>query len=71
MIGSPSEEDLMFIGSEKARRYIRSLPRHEHVDYRQLYPNANELVRAPFPKTSPFPRQPPAFAPLPSLGALN
>eukprot|EP00193_Tetraselmis_chui_P021934 CAMPEP_0177795238 /NCGR_PEP_ID=MMETSP0491_2-20121128/26119_1 /TAXON_ID=63592 /ORGANISM="Tetraselmis chuii, Strain PLY429" /LENGTH=390 /DNA_ID=CAMNT_0019318041 /DNA_START=380 /DNA_END=1552 /DNA_ORIENTATION=- len=44
VIGSPSEEDLMFIGSEKARRYIRSLPKHEHVDYKQLYPNANELA---------------------------
>jgi serine/threonine protein kinase len=42
VIGSPSEEDLMFIRSEKARRYIRSLPKHEHVGFRKLYPQANE-----------------------------
>ena len=42
VIGSPSEEDLMFISSEKARRYIRSLPKHEHVDFCKLYPHANE-----------------------------
>lgn len=47
VIGSPSDEDLMFISSEKARRYIRSLPKHEHVDFRKLYPNANEQVRPP------------------------
>jgi len=42
VIGSPSEDDLMFISSEKARRYIRSLPKHDHVDFRKLYPHANE-----------------------------
>mmetsp|Transcript_2583 Transcript_2583/g.7327 ORF Transcript_2583/g.7327 Transcript_2583/m.7327 type:complete len:397 (+) Transcript_2583:376-1566(+) len=44
VIGSPSEEDLMFISSEKARRYIRSLPKHSHVDFRTLYPHANETA---------------------------
>eukprot|EP00191_Tetraselmis_sp_GSL018_P006474 CAMPEP_0177608022 /NCGR_PEP_ID=MMETSP0419_2-20121207/18239_1 /TAXON_ID=582737 /ORGANISM="Tetraselmis sp., Strain GSL018" /LENGTH=377 /DNA_ID=CAMNT_0019102663 /DNA_START=407 /DNA_END=1540 /DNA_ORIENTATION=- len=44
VIGSPSEEDLMFISSEKARRYIRSLPKHEHVGFQKLFPKANEMA---------------------------
>jgi serine/threonine protein kinase len=31
VVGSPTEEDLHFIHSEKARRYIRSLPHHERA----------------------------------------
>nr|AFJ54625.1 mitogen-activated protein kinase [Dunaliella salina] len=40
-IGSPSEEELGFISSDKARRYIRSLPRCEPTDFQKLWPNAN------------------------------
>jgi hypothetical protein len=31
VVGSPGDEDLHFIHSEKARRYIRSLPHHERA----------------------------------------
>jgi hypothetical protein len=44
MIGSPSEAELGFITSEKARRYIRSLPRCERTDFRKLWPHANSKV---------------------------
>ncbi len=45
MIGSPSEEELGFITSEKAKRYIRSLPRSERVDFSQLWPHVTKPVR--------------------------
>eukprot|EP00959_Pyramimonas_sp_CCMP1952_P328905 6885941-Pyramimonas_sp.AAC.1 len=40
VVGSPSEEDLQFISSDKARRYIRSLPHHDRVQLKTLYPRA-------------------------------
>ena len=40
VIGSPSEKELEFITSDKARRYIRSLPRSPRVDFQKVYPNA-------------------------------
>lgn len=50
VVGSPSEEDLAFIHSEKARRYIRSLPHHPRASLQEMYPNcastAIDLVRA-------------------------
>ncbi|KAG2425741.1 hypothetical protein HYH02_014957 [Chlamydomonas schloesseri] len=42
VIGSPSEEELGFITSEKAKRYIRSLPRSERVDFGQLWPHVTK-----------------------------
>jgi len=44
VIGSPDEEDLRFINSEKARRYIRSLPKCERVNLHKLYPHCNPLA---------------------------
>lgn len=44
VIGSPSEEELGFITSDKARRYIRGLPRSERCDLRRLWPLANPTV---------------------------
>lgn len=44
VIGSPAEEDLQFINSEKARRYIRSLPPHPRVDFAKLFPNSSKLA---------------------------
>jgi len=44
VIGSPAEDDLQFINSERARRYIRSLPHHPRVDFTQLYPNSSPEV---------------------------
>ena len=40
VIGSPSEEEMEFITSDKARRYIRSLPRSPRVDFQKVYPEA-------------------------------
>jgi serine/threonine protein kinase len=44
VIGSPLEEELHFISSEKARRYIRSLPHCNRVDFARIYPNVNHMV---------------------------
>lgn len=41
VIGSPTEADMGFVTSEKARRYLRSLPRCPRSDFRQLYPQAD------------------------------
>jgi len=41
VIGSPAESELGFISSDKARRYIRSLPRAEPADFMRMWPNAN------------------------------
>ena len=38
VIGSPTEEELHFVTSDKARRYIRSLPHSDRVDFRAVYP---------------------------------
>ena len=40
VIGSPEESDMGFISSEKARRYIRSLPKSPRVDFGKVYPDA-------------------------------
>ena len=41
VIGSPTEEELHFVTSDKARRYIRSLPPSDRVDFRAVYPDAD------------------------------
>jgi hypothetical protein len=44
-IGSPGEEDIQFVSSEKARRYLRSLPRCPRADFQELWPQADPQVR--------------------------
>ncbi|CAI5943938.1 unnamed protein product [Closterium sp. NIES-64] len=44
LIGSPDEDDLHFISSQKARSYIRSLPYTPRVSLSRLYPRANPLA---------------------------
>ena len=44
LIGSPDEDDLHFISSQKARSYIRSLPYTPRVSLSRLYPKANPLA---------------------------
>lgn len=44
VIGSPQDDELGFITSEKAKRYIRSLPRNERVDFGKLWPHANKMA---------------------------
>lgn len=41
-IGSPSDEELHFITSDKAKRYIRSLPKNERVDFSRVWKGANK-----------------------------
>ena len=41
VLGSPSEADTAFIHSDKARRYIRSLPPCGRCDFARLYPGAS------------------------------
>lgn len=44
VIGSPSDDELDFITSEKAKRYIRSLPKNERLDFHKLWPHANNTA---------------------------
>jgi len=44
VIGTPDEEDIECIESEKARRYIRSLPYKPRIPFEKVYPNANPLA---------------------------
>ncbi|KAK9813241.1 hypothetical protein WJX72_011309 [[Myrmecia] bisecta] len=41
VIGTPADADLCFISSDKARRYICSLPTCARVPFKDIYPNAN------------------------------
>ncbi len=49
VIGSPSEADIAFVGSDKARRYLRSIPHCPRADFRKLYPDADEQVSTKLP----------------------
>jgi hypothetical protein len=42
--GSPTEDQLGFVTSDKARRYLRSLPYQQRVPYQQLWPRLNPQV---------------------------
>jgi len=41
VIGSPNDDELAFITSEKAKRYMRSLPHNARVDFAKLWPHAS------------------------------
>ncbi|CAN6635029.1 mitogen-activated protein kinase Slt2p/MPK1 [Trichomonascus vanleenenianus] len=41
ILGTPSEETLSRIGSQRAQEYVRSLPYMPKVPFQQLYPRAN------------------------------
>eukprot|EP00218_Dolichomastix_sp_CCMP3274_P006726 CAMPEP_0170144364 /NCGR_PEP_ID=MMETSP0033_2-20121228/13439_1 /TAXON_ID=195969 /ORGANISM="Dolichomastix tenuilepis, Strain CCMP3274" /LENGTH=365 /DNA_ID=CAMNT_0010380859 /DNA_START=114 /DNA_END=1211 /DNA_ORIENTATION=- len=43
-IGSPEEQDLAFISSQKARNYIQSLPHSKRVNFSKLYPSSSPLA---------------------------
>lgn len=40
-LGTPSEETLQRIGSQRAQEYVRSLPFMQRIPFKQLFPNAN------------------------------
>lgn len=44
IIGTPSESELGFVSSEKAKRYMMSLPRSERVNFQELWPEANPIA---------------------------
>ncbi|KNC79288.1 CMGC/MAPK/ERK1 protein kinase [Sphaeroforma arctica JP610] len=43
VIGTPTEEDLLAIGNEKARNYIAALPKSEKIPWQQMYPKADAV----------------------------
>jgi len=43
-LGSPTEEDLAFISSEKAKRFIRNLPKKAGIPFEQRMPTANPMA---------------------------
>lgn len=44
VIGTPNDQDIEYIESEKALRFIRSLPKKNPIPWRKLYPNASNLA---------------------------
>lgn len=44
-IGTPSSEDIQYINSARARRYIESLPPKAKVEMRTLFPAASDVLR--------------------------
>eukprot|EP00199_Chlamydomonas_sp_CCMP681_P001746 CAMPEP_0119107322 /NCGR_PEP_ID=MMETSP1180-20130426/9639_1 /TAXON_ID=3052 ORGANISM="Chlamydomonas cf sp, Strain CCMP681" /NCGR_SAMPLE_ID=MMETSP1180 /ASSEMBLY_ACC=CAM_ASM_000741 /LENGTH=374 /DNA_ID=CAMNT_0007092793 /DNA_START=104 /DNA_END=1225 /DNA_ORIENTATION=- len=44
VLGPPSDEDLTFITSIKARAYIRALPSHESIPLKKRFPEADALA---------------------------
>jgi mitogen-activated protein kinase 1/3 len=44
VVGSPSAEDMSFIGNDQAKKYIKSLPRRNKQLWQTLYPKANPLA---------------------------
>ncbi|KAI9306928.1 MAP kinase [Cunninghamella echinulata] len=44
ILGTPDEETLQRVGSERAQMYIRSLPHMPRIPFQNLYPRANPLA---------------------------
>ena len=44
VLGTPSHDDMQFIGSEPARKYIRSLPKRNKQTWSSLYTKANPVA---------------------------
>ncbi|KAF7725928.1 Mitogen-activated protein kinase [Apophysomyces ossiformis] len=44
ILGTPDEETLRRVGSDRAQVYIRSLPRMPRIPFQNLYPRANPLA---------------------------
>jgi mitogen-activated protein kinase 1/3 len=43
VLGTPTSEDMQFIGNDLAKKYVRSLPKKSRQSLIALYPNANPL----------------------------
>lgn len=44
VLGSPSEEELSFIASSRARRYMQQMPRRPRIPFSTLFPTASPLA---------------------------
>jgi hypothetical protein len=44
VLGSPEEDDLGFLRSQNAKRYIQSLPKQQRVPLAQLYPTVQPMA---------------------------
>ena len=44
MLGTPTSEDMTFIGNDLARKYIRKLPKRNKQSWSSLYPKANPVA---------------------------
>lgn len=44
VLGTPSAEDMQFIGNPAARRFIQKLPKREKMKFSSLYPKANPVA---------------------------
>lgn len=44
LVGTPSDEDLMGIASDRARSYIKSLPKSNGLQFETLFANSNPLI---------------------------
>ena len=44
VLGTPSKEEMNFIGNDSAKKYIKSLPKRNKQPFKTLYPKASELA---------------------------
>ena len=44
MLGTPTHEDMTFIGNDLARKYIRKLPKRNKQGWASLYPKGNPVA---------------------------
>ena len=44
VLGTPTAEDMTFIGNDLARKYIRKLPKRNKQSWQSLYPKANPVA---------------------------
>lgn len=41
MLGTPTSDDMSFIGNDLARKYIRKLPKRNKQSMKKIFPKAN------------------------------
>ena len=44
VLGTPTKDDMQFIGNESALKYIKSLPKRNALPFAKLYPKANPVA---------------------------
>jgi len=43
VLGTPTDEEMSFVATESAIKYIKSLPKHQRINWATMYPNANPV----------------------------